>query len=74
MFHSLRRKSVLESGNIRFGGTTRHSLYLRVQDYAPAPPRLVVETTPGVARQHRLGHLGSLRRVPADLRGGAAQL
>ena len=37
MFHSLRRKSVLESGKIRFDGTTRHSLYLRIQDYAPAP-------------------------------------
>ena len=37
MFHSLRRKSVLESGKIRFDGTKRHSLYLRIQDYAPAP-------------------------------------
>ena len=37
MFHSLRRKSVLESGKIRFDGTKRHSLYLGIQDYAPAP-------------------------------------
>ncbi len=36
-FHSLRRKSVLESGKIRFDGTKRHSLYLGIQDYAPAP-------------------------------------
>ena len=40
---------------------------------AETPIRWLLKTTPGVVPQHRLGHLGPLRGVPADLRCGTTE-